>query len=65
MTWPSAHDENVEKERTLVRTDHYLGIRMTAEELNMDKEMVRQILTTNLNMKKVCTKMDPKESASS
>jgi len=58
-------DENVEEVRILGSKDHYLGIRMTAEELNMDKEMVRQILTTNLNMKKVCTKMDPKESASS
>jgi len=26
----------------------------------MDKETVRQILTTNLNMRKVCAKMVPK-----
>jgi hypothetical protein len=31
-------DENVEKARTLVRADHCLGIRMIAEELNLDKE---------------------------
>jgi DNA-directed RNA polymerase sigma subunit (sigma70/sigma32) len=46
-------DENVVKVRTLVRTDHCLGIRMIAEELNVDKEMMRQILV-NLNMKSVC-----------
>jgi len=33
-------DENVEKVRTLVRTDR-LGIRMIAEGLNMDKETGR------------------------
>jgi hypothetical protein len=30
-------DENVEKVRTIVRTDRHIGIRMTAEELNVDK----------------------------
>jgi DNA-directed RNA polymerase sigma subunit (sigma70/sigma32) len=30
---------------------------MTAKELNVDKETVRQILTENLKMKKVCAKM--------
>jgi len=33
---------------------------MIAEELRMDKETVRQILITNLNMKKECAKMDLK-----
>jgi histone-lysine N-methyltransferase SETMAR len=33
---------------------------MIAEELDVDKETVRQILTENLKMKKVCTKMVPK-----
>jgi histone-lysine N-methyltransferase SETMAR len=33
---------------------------MIAEELNVDKETVRQILTENLKMKKVCAKMVPK-----
>jgi len=45
--------ENVEKVRTLVRTDPRLSIRMTAEELNVDKETVRQILSADLNMRKV------------
>jgi hypothetical protein len=41
-------DENVDKVRTLVRTDRRLSIRMIAEEFNVDKETVRQILTENL-----------------
>jgi hypothetical protein len=53
-------DENVDKVRTLVRNDCHLSIRMIAEELNVDKETVRQILTENLKMKEVCAKMVPK-----
>jgi hypothetical protein len=49
--------ENVVKVRTLVRMDHHLGISMVIEELNMDKDTVRQILTTNLNVKEACAKM--------
>jgi len=50
-------DEGMGKVRTLVRSDSYLGIRIIAEGFNMAKETVRQILTTNLNMKNVCAKM--------
>jgi predicted transcriptional regulator len=53
-------DENVDKARTLVRNDRRLSIRMITEELNVDKETVRQILTENLKMKKVCATMVPK-----
>jgi hypothetical protein len=35
--------------RIHVRTDHCLGIRMTAQEVNRDEQMVRQILRTDLN----------------
>jgi hypothetical protein len=52
-------DKNVDKVRTMVRNDHRISIRMIAEELNVDKETVRQILTENLK-KKVCAKMVPK-----
>jgi predicted transcriptional regulator len=52
-------NENVDKVRTLVRNDRRLSIRMIAEELNVDEETVRQILTENLKMKKVCAKMVP------
>jgi hypothetical protein len=53
-------DENVDKVRTMVRNNHRLSIRMIAEELNVDKGTVRQILKENLKMKKVCAKMVPK-----
>jgi orotate phosphoribosyltransferase-like protein len=53
-------DENVDKVRTLVRNDRRLSIGMIAEEFNVDKETVRQILTENLKMKKVCAEMVPK-----
>jgi hypothetical protein len=56
-------DKNVDKVRTLVRNDRRLSIRMTAEELNVDKGTVRQILIENLKMKKVCAKMVPKNSS--
>jgi hypothetical protein len=53
-------DENVEKARSVMRTDRHLGIRMTEEEVNFGKETMRQILSTNMNMKELCSKMDPK-----
>jgi hypothetical protein len=49
-------DENVEKVRTLAATDCRLGIRMTAERLNVDIETAKQISTRNLNMRNVCAK---------
>jgi energy-converting hydrogenase A subunit M len=51
---------DVDKVRTLVRNDRHLSIRMISKELNVDKETVRQILTENLKMIKVCAKMVPK-----
>jgi len=41
--------EKFSQSKTPVRADRPLGIRMTAEELNIDKETVRIIVTTNLN----------------
>jgi hypothetical protein len=41
--------EKYSKSKTLVRTDRRLDIRMTAEELNSDKETVKIIVTANLN----------------
>ena len=35
---------NVDRLRTLVRSDRRLGVRVTAEELNMNGETVRQIV---------------------
>jgi hypothetical protein len=52
-------DANVDRVRTLVRSDRGLGVRLIAEELNMNKETVRQILTEDLGMRKVSAKMVP------
>jgi hypothetical protein len=46
-------DENVETVRTLVRSDRRLSVRIVAEELNLDRETVRKILTEGLAMRKV------------
>jgi len=53
-------DENVERVRALVRTDRRLSIRKIAEMLNMNKETVRRILTSDLNMQKVCASVSDK-----
>ena len=37
-------DANVDRVRKLVRSDRRLGVRVTAEELNMNRETVRQIV---------------------
>jgi len=44
---PNSMEKN-SKSKTLVRTDRPQDIRMTAEELNIDKETARIIVTTNL-----------------
>jgi len=49
-------DENVEKMGILMRTDRRLGTGMIAEVLNMDKDMVRIVITANLNVKKCVPK---------
>jgi len=37
-------DANMDRVRTLVHSDQILGVRVTAEELNMNRETVRQIV---------------------
>ena len=37
-------DANVDRVRTLVRSDRRLDLRLIAEELNMNRETVRQIV---------------------
>jgi len=53
----SITDTNIEKVRQLVRSDHCLTIRIIANEVGMDKEMVRIILVDTLGMRKLCAKM--------
>jgi len=50
-------DENMEEVRTVVRTGCRSGMRISAGELSVEREMVRQILTTSLNMKEVCAEV--------
>uniref|UniRef100_A0A8C4QZV8 Mos1 transposase HTH domain-containing protein n=1 Tax=Eptatretus burgeri TaxID=7764 RepID=A0A8C4QZV8_EPTBU len=53
-------DVNVERVRMLVRSDGRLTVRLIADQLNLNRETVRLILTEKLNMRKVCAKMVPK-----
>jgi hypothetical protein len=53
-------DANVDRVRTLVRSDRRLGVRVTAEELNMNREAVQQIVKEDLGMRKISAKMAPR-----
>ena len=56
----SKTDDNVERVRSLVRSDRRLTLRMISSELNFNRFTVHQILTQYLDMRKVCAKMVPK-----
>jgi len=53
-------DANVDRIRTLVRSDRRLGVRVIAEQLNMNRETVRQIVKEDLEMRKISAKMVPR-----
>jgi len=57
----SKTDDNVERMRSLVRADRRLTMRMISSELNLNRFNVHQILTEDLDMRKVCAKMVPKK----
>jgi hypothetical protein len=57
-------DENVEELGTVVRTGCRSGMRISAGELSVGGEMIRQILTTGVNMKEVVCESDPQKSLS-
>jgi len=44
-----------------VRENRRLTVRSIAEQVNVDREAVRKILIEDLDMRKVCAKMVPKE----
>ena len=46
-------DANVDRVRTLLRSDRRLGVRVIAEEMNMNRETVRQIVKEDLGMRKI------------
>jgi len=52
-------DANMDRVRTLVHSDQRLGVRVIAEELNMNRETVRQIVKEGLGMRKISAKMVP------
>jgi len=44
-----------------VRENRQLTVRNTAEQVNIDRETVREILTEDLDVRKVCAETVPKE----
>jgi hypothetical protein len=50
-------DANVGRVRTLVLSDRRVGVRVIAEELNMNGETVQQIVKEDLGMRKISAKM--------
>jgi hypothetical protein len=52
--------DNTARVRELVRIDRRLTVRMIADEVNMNRETVRLILTEKLGMRKMCAKMGPR-----
>jgi len=61
--WPATSriEENIAKVRQIVRENRQLTVRSIAEQVNIDRETVRKILTEDLDTRKVCAKMVPKE----
>ena len=60
-TSTSKTDDNVERVRSVVRSDRRLTLRMISSELNLNRFTVHQILTQDLDMRKLCAKMVPKK----
>ena len=54
-------EENIAKVRQILRENRRLTVRSIAEQVDIDRETVRNILTEDLDMRKVCAKMVSKE----
>ena len=54
-------EENIAEIRQIVRENRRLTVRSIAEQVNIDKETVRKILTEGLDMRKVWAEMVPKK----
>ena len=54
-------DDNVERVRSLVRSDRRLTFRIISSELNLNRFTAHKILIHDLDMRKVCAKMVPKK----
>jgi len=57
----SRTEENIAKVCQILRENRRLTVRGIAEQLNVDRETVRKILTENFDKRKMCAKMVPKE----
>jgi hypothetical protein len=57
----SRTEENTAKVCQILRENGWLTVRSIAEQVNIDRERVRKILTEDLDMRKVCAKMVKKE----
>jgi len=57
----SRNEENIAKVRQIVLENRRMIVRSIAEQVNIDRETVRKILTEDLDTRKVCAKMVPKE----
>jgi len=57
----SKTEENIANVRQIVRENRRLAARNIAEQVNIDTETVRKILTEELDMRKVCAKTVPKD----
>ena len=52
--------DNTARVRELVRSYRRLTVTMIADEVNVNREAVRRILTEELGMRKICAKMVPR-----
>ncbi|GFV58571.1 hypothetical protein TNCV_2897481 [Trichonephila clavipes] len=50
----SVRDENIEKVRKLITKGRQLTVHVIADELQINRESMRQILSQNLGMRKMC-----------
>jgi DNA-directed RNA polymerase sigma subunit (sigma70/sigma32) len=57
----SRTEEIIAKVYQIVGENRQLTVRSIAEQVNINRETVRRILTEDLDMRKVCAKMVPKE----
>ena len=62
--WPatSRSEENIAKIRQIVCENLLLTVRSIAEQVNIDRETVRKILTDDLDMRKVCANWSQRSS---
>jgi ribosomal protein S25 len=54
-------EENFAKVGQIMHDNHWLTVRSIAQQMNIDREIVRKILTEDLDMRKMCAKIVPKD----